>query len=111
MNFTAQGIFGIRAGGRGAIVAFTALDFHGTFSLAIIDRPAFGGCCKARIDKVFRNFNDLSGNQSAGLLEHFTGPGVMDAKSHSGHDIEGRPFDVFDLVVTEHPEENRSFFN
>jgi hypothetical protein len=35
----------------------------------------------------------------------------MDAKSDLGHDIEGRPFDVFDLVVTQYPEENRSFFN
>jgi hypothetical protein len=60
---------------------------------------------------VFRNLDDLPGYQSAGLLEHFAGTGVMDAKSNFGHDIESRTLDVFDLVVTQYPEENRSFFN
>ena len=42
MNFTAQRILGIGAGGGRAVVALAAFYFHGPVTLAIIDRPAFG---------------------------------------------------------------------
>jgi hypothetical protein len=60
---------------------------------------------------VFRYFNNLVGDQSTRLLQHFAGPFVIDPETHLGHYFKSRAPDFYDLVVCEYPERNRSFFD
>ena len=76
MDLTRSRIFGVGAGGRGAVIALASLDLQPPLTVAIIDRESFWRTADAFFNNILGYLDLVVFDHGPGILEQLERPAV-----------------------------------